>query len=573
MKFDILEIQQNIEEKRQILGKKFENFLLKKITNFANYCSKIFIKKNSLFYCCFAIILTSIFASSTRDIGFISAINLEGSKGIFSIINFLANFSTIDAIILAQILFNFLGIIILVILAKFLKKSKIYQNRALYNVIIISACCGYFLRIFTLQFNEYFAFPSLERSATIYFSYFDIIKEDLFPIILLVVIINLVSLSSPRRRGSSGLIKLWIPACAWMTKTQDFMRNLLLALFALFLLGFFISLINLNYIGRSFFYSLATPLIAVLLFLLLKKKKINWRQDGLFFLACVIVPQFDPQVFFGIILNACIFWWILVLINVFKKQNPPQRNILGSFFTPHNFSSWFCFIALAANSLSLVIFYHNSHIAWIISAIIFTILIIFYEKIHHKFISEKYLSRLSVILISLILSYFLNLISVAIFNHHKIYAYNLKSPNYVSEIEASFVQKLASKNDEKVVILANYIFDIYPVFYYLGKSDKAIFDDIDTLKTKIEDNNTKLIFVEKRANDNTKCFVGFLENYFHDAKFKQFFLKNYKFIGRIIEAKDLPPQVSFFANETNSDIDYSNDAKIITRDIEIYEKN
>lgn len=32
MKFDLLEIQKNIEEKRLILGKRFENFLLKKST-------------------------------------------------------------------------------------------------------------------------------------------------------------------------------------------------------------------------------------------------------------------------------------------------------------------------------------------------------------------------------------------------------------------------------------------------------------------------------------------------------------------------------------------------------------
>lgn len=517
---------------------------------------------------------------------------MDQSKGIFYLINLLANFLSLSfqasKIIFAEFLFNLLGIAAVFCCAKILRKSDIYKNRALYNLIIVTFCVGYFLRVFALQFNEYLTYSSLfiaisfvhisyyflgksclkktgfYLSAIIFlsvifffnqfasrvvvsgnwFSYFEIIKTDLFPIILLICFslsfINPKAIPKP-------LVILFILGCL-----------------VLFCTG------NIDYVKRAVFYSLAMSLIVVMLFLLLKEKKINWKSDGLFFLLCLFVPQFDPQVFFNIALDLVIFWWVLVLINAFQRPKLHKRNLLTTFFLPYNFNSWACFAALVINSISLSIIDKSGQISWSISAAILTILIIFYEKNNHlDTVKSAQLSRISTIVIAMILSYLLNLNLVAIFNHKNIYAYDFKSPNYVSKIEADLIRELAPNENQNVIILANSIKDIYPVFYYFNKTNQTNYGDAESMKSKIKDQNPKLIFVEKRADSYKECYVGFLENYFRDASFKRFFLKNYKFVNRIVETRELKPQVSFFASEVN----YNQDSIIIIRDIEIYEKN
>ena len=51
-KFDLLEIQNFIEEKRLILGKKFEDFLLRQLAKIQNFCGEIFHLKNFAYFAC-----------------------------------------------------------------------------------------------------------------------------------------------------------------------------------------------------------------------------------------------------------------------------------------------------------------------------------------------------------------------------------------------------------------------------------------------------------------------------------------------------------------------------------------
>ena len=182
MNIEITEIQKNIEEKRLILGKKLEDFLLKKLCNLKDFLKKILASKSLGFFGCFAVILLSILANSYRDIGYESAEYLEITKKIldgkttykdFTVnspplvfylniaANFLAKILTIDPIIGAIIFSNLIGILSIYFSSRILKRSNFFvkkngfrEHQTFFNLLIISFACGFFLRIFTLQFGE-----------------------------------------------------------------------------------------------------------------------------------------------------------------------------------------------------------------------------------------------------------------------------------------------------------------------------------------------------------------------------------------------------------------------------------
>ena len=175
-KFDFLEIQNNIEEKRLILGKKLEEFLLKKLLIFGQFLSRIFTAKYSTFFGCLTIFTISIIAQSTRDIGHDSSVYLDviqkilnGGKYyydffennlplsfLFTAIPYLlAKFLNGNSIIFLEIFVNLVGIISIYSSVKILKRSEIYNSQPIFNLIIFGFAAGFFLRVFTLQYNEF----------------------------------------------------------------------------------------------------------------------------------------------------------------------------------------------------------------------------------------------------------------------------------------------------------------------------------------------------------------------------------------------------------------------------------
>ncbi len=190
-KIDPLEIQRNIEEKRLILGTKIEGFLLQKIAIIADFFARLFSSKNCAFIGSIIIFLISIFVRSYRDIGQDTGLYLEVAQKIlmggkyyqdffennlplsycFTIIPvFLAKVFSLNPIILLEIFVNLIGIFTLYSSYKILTRSYIFKDRTVFNLVILSFAAGFFLRIFTLQFNEFgtrstyflaFAFPYL----------------------------------------------------------------------------------------------------------------------------------------------------------------------------------------------------------------------------------------------------------------------------------------------------------------------------------------------------------------------------------------------------------------------------
>ena len=75
--FDALMAIICIEENRLIFGKKIESFLRNKLSIFLSYIKSLFSNQFCGIFCCFFIILLSLYKRSTVDIGQDSALYLE----------------------------------------------------------------------------------------------------------------------------------------------------------------------------------------------------------------------------------------------------------------------------------------------------------------------------------------------------------------------------------------------------------------------------------------------------------------------------------------------------------------
>lgn len=173
-RLDTLTIQKNIEEKRLILGKIFEEFLLKNLRVFLQKIDEVLCAKNFCFWSVLTIFLSSVYLRSLLDIGGDSAVYIRlaekisrGGKYYYDFFesNFplsfwlhvipykIANFFHISPIISAEIFINFCGILSLFFSAKILEKSALKQAHK--NLLITSFAVGFFLRINALGVNEF----------------------------------------------------------------------------------------------------------------------------------------------------------------------------------------------------------------------------------------------------------------------------------------------------------------------------------------------------------------------------------------------------------------------------------
>jgi hypothetical protein len=308
----------------------------------------------------------------------------------------------------------------------------------------------------------------------------------------------------------------------------------------------------------------------------------------------LILPQFAQKEFFAIALDCVAFWAIFVLIlskkwrEILAKNSQINDIFLNEFFLPRSVISWFYFLLLFALSL-IVSLSDNYNAGWIFSAVIFVLMLSFYQELHEKFSSDKKMSRLSACALFLVLSYVvgLHLASISdIFNYN---LKSLKSPNHVNDQMVKII-KNHTKKDEQIMVIASTISGTYPIINYLEKENPlpsahllSFYESIEKndsltkaksylfsrLKQQLKNQNTKLIFIEKKqtAHDDD-CRISFLEKYFYDQEFKEIFLKNYVFLNRIIEEIPAEKKVSFFNEEPGAEPPHP--VRIIERDVEIY---
>ena len=178
MKFSLnpLEITTYIEEKRLILGKKIENFLIKKLNIFINYAKLFSNNEASGLFGCFLIILVSLFKRSMIDIGQDSGLYLEIAQKIFEGKKYFNDFFEynfplsfllliipvgiskllgLSPIISADYFVNLLAIFSLIWSYKILKNSQKIKSQFELNLLIICFTAGFFIRGKTLFFNEF----------------------------------------------------------------------------------------------------------------------------------------------------------------------------------------------------------------------------------------------------------------------------------------------------------------------------------------------------------------------------------------------------------------------------------
>jgi len=138
--FNPLEITTYIEEKRLILGKKIENFLIKKLNLFLDYVKLFFNHQFGGLFCCLLIILVSLFKRSMVDIGQDSGLYLEIAQKIFDGKKYYSDFFEY------YFLLFFLILVIPVGIAKLFNISPIicaeyfinFLNRANINYVVIA---------------------------------------------------------------------------------------------------------------------------------------------------------------------------------------------------------------------------------------------------------------------------------------------------------------------------------------------------------------------------------------------------------------------------------------------------
>lgn len=289
---------------------------------------------------------------------------------------------------------------------------------------------------------------------------------------------------------------------------------------------------------RFVLYSISLPLVVLLIFFLNKNQQINWQRDWILLLAILFLPQFDAKNIFALASYLACFWWVFALF-LFRKWR------IGNLLK-------FTLVALAIVTIALMIVGGFTKIPWAISLIIFILILYLDQKSYEK----KELSRLSACVIFLVLSYFLSLNIAAIFNLKNNYdSYKFSSPNHFNS-EVIKVIKHYSHKDESFVAIAEGIPGIYPSITYAGRKNALpflqygfLFKQIgnekesenpslkymmNRLKQQMEAPNNKLVFVENQHYaQKDRCVIGFLENYFRDAEFREIFLKNYVFLTLI----------------------------------------
>lgn len=620
LQFNPFEIRRNIEEKRIFYGKKLEEFLLKRISKITQFFAKNIEAKSSAFFGSILIFALSVFIRSRRDIGYESAAFLQGLNQdasplflqIINSINQIANFANIHVVIIAEIFSNLVGILMLFFCGKILLKSDLAKNRAVYNLTIIAFAFGFFLRVFTLHFNE-FSTDSTYSLALIFlfFSYQLVLekrlqKSDYFFIAIisaLLVCLDVYYLSIiavfeifyllknrnlPKFLARNSLVLLCLLLNFGFYHQKNFHAEIFYQLFKFdifwlislmflslpllkkkYLQPFFLLNIatifllflqqSLNYDDRFIIYSLASPSIFLLSYEIIKDKKINWKNDWVILFLILFLPVFALKTFSELFFDLVIFWWIFVLVENFfwRKNKATNHDFLAQFFLLKNFNSWLCFSALAAITLRISLIGNLQFFAWVFSAIIFLIFLHF----NQNFFVKKEFPKLNARVIVFLFSYFLALHFDAIFGFKNFEARNLKSPNFINDEVANIIKTFA-KNDEKVTFISKEISAFSPLFVYLGKDN-----NITNLKARLEDKKNKLIFVE-----DEKCKIGFIEESLRDSDFKKIFHQNYIFLTRIYQTKEMPKNPHFFADKEleiyERNLGQSLDA--IDRDIDVY---
>lgn len=564
--FHILEIQKNIEEKRQIYGKKLAIFLLSIFNNFLKKSDELIAKRIFCFWLIFLFFSLSIFLRSNLDISYLSAYELS-NKNEFSLVHLInlislqiAKISGFNKMLVADYLVNFLAIISLIFSTKILTKSNLTVTHQ--NLIIIAFALGFFLQINAIEYGEFIVENSL--FLIVIFPYISFLLRrkncnfisQIFSILVFASII--FAIFTPYFVKEEFLIANFTDFFI----SQLFSKIILLTIFLVFLykkisyedrillISSFLGLLilclefftNRNY--ESCFFALITPAIIKIFYDFVKNDKIDFTNELLFALL-PLLAFLDEGLNF--VRSLIFFWMIIIPVSAFLLHKELEKN-----FT--NYPNKTCKLKLLISLppfILLVFFvlflsFKNNNSFLILSILTFFLFLFYYEKIYQKFyhaFSSLFAFVQFCVFFSLI-SFYIFAVSKS-FQGSNIY----KSPNYLSDNIIKYSNSYLKNKNDKVFIISDLLSEKFPTLSFLHQEENYLQD----YKDLFFDEKTKIIFIKNNLTsaNNNNCLTGFLENNFSDQKFRENFTENYQYLGKIFLSKDLEkkPQLEFFARK------------------------
>lgn len=564
--FYILEIQKNIEKKRQIYGKKLAIFLLSIFNNFLKKSDELIANKIFCFWLIFLFFSLSIFLRSNLDIGYLSAYELSNKNdlSLIHLINLIslkiAKISGFNKILVADYFINFLAIISLIFSAKILTKSNLVTTHQ--NLIIIAFALGFFLQISAIEYGEFIVENSL--FLIVIFPYISFLLKrkncnfisQIFAILVCASII--FAIFTPYIVKEKFLIANFTDFFI----SQLFSKIILLTIFLIFLYkkiscedrillisSFFGLLIlclefftNRNY--ESCFFALITPAIIKIFYDLIKNNKIDFTNKLLFALL-PFLAFLDEGLNF--VRSLMLFWMIIIPVSAFLLHKELEKNFANYPSKTYKLTLLISlppFILFAFAALFLSFTNNNSFL--VLSILTFFFFLFYYEKTYQKFY-HAFSSLFTFVQFCV----FFSLISFYIFTIFKSFQGNniYKSPNYLSDNIIKYSNSYLKDKNDKVLIISDLLSEKFPTLSFLHQEENYLPD----YKNLFFDKKTKIIFIKNNLDSKNKdrCLTGFLENNFSDQKFRENFAKNYQYLGKIFLSKDLEkkPQLEFFARK------------------------
>lgn len=544
-----LGIKELLIEKREKIKYNFISKVKILYLNLGQELEYIFNSKKLVIFGSISIIAASIFVSFSRDIGLYSALIIDltnllavdsksfydfakNSSPLIFYINLIPHFASkilnIDIVVSYIIFGKIIGAISIYIAVIILQRTNIYLNIPYYNIVILSFSCGYFLRIFNLNLNEFN--NESNYFLALFFPYIcyqlidkkNIVKRDeiimgALSFIMMAININyiflIVGCEIVRAISGKSILRLFdlhnILAIFLIILYQSLVINnfnieisskfylynfkhhfaLLSLIYLIFykeiskdkILRFFITLSIISFIALlgdnpakfdqiSIFYSLSFSAIFLILYYFIKSQQGRFIKNWFFIVVLIMLPIISQQHYHDIIINLPNLWWFFAFFIAFKYKKY-RANILTSkisaIILPVRRNEWLLFFL----NLTILLYLSYHHIlyviVWIINIYFFYFLIIC-DKGYDLQLKKNKSSKIYILVIVAIFSQIFGLIAQGFtVNNNDNLATKLKSPNFVND---QIMRNIKSyTKEDRVVIIGDKIYDRYPIIKYLSE--------------------------------------------------------------------------------------------------------
>ena len=552
----LIEFAHKIEEKRLRLGILVEAFLIKLSLCLKTACFRLFNNQYSALYLGVVIILLSIFLRSSRDLGHDSLAVIDMSRLIvgnqkyyhdfiennlplFFYLNYipllLAKYVDIADVIIVDLWYSFLGILGIYSCARILKKSLfVRDNQLIFNIVIISFLVGYFLRVFTLSYNEFGTKSSyFLLFSYIYLSYFlvseaqwqkydhiivSIIAALLFCLkphyFLMVLVVECYKAHQKKSLGSLFCLRNYVTllfCLGYVSVLLVFYPELIVNvgnLSALYYENKEITKYIMNVVVSDFYVIFLALFLLyfiikrdaflekILLFALFISMIVPLEMVGGYDQRFVAYSLFLPAAMIAVcyiikqdLINISRDWFVILMCVVvvqFDAQNIVNLMVNIVYF-------WWIFMLVDVLLYKKNGFFGSNIVRfWCIFALLCglelfflmhsqyhdigwvlgAILFVYYLFLHEKSVQNRHFSSVFVAAITIILSYVIALYLQGMFHFKEDQYFKYKTPNYVSE---QILYNVAQKEGD-FIIISDGIYDIYPVrnITKLGYQDPVI---------------------------------------------------------------------------------------------------